>query len=322
MVAKPVGRIGFGLLRLTAGPSTEEAIAVMKAALEAGCNLWSGAEYYGTPEYNSLHLVHSYFSKYPEDANKVVLSIKAGYRNRLPDGSPDGLRQSVDHCNSILAGTKSIDILTLARVDMNVPIETSVGALNELVQAGKIGAIGLSEVGAEKIERACRVAPVVAVELEVSLMTTDVFHNGVSQLCAKHSIVIIAYNVLGRGQLMFLSPNDIPSAAFHRGFPRFQPEAMETNMKLILALRRVAEQNGWPMAQLCIGWVKAMSKRGGGDAAELIPIPGSTTAARAKENGASLELSEEDIQQIEGILSHHEVVGGRYPPQMSATWET
>src|SRR4051794_34627634 len=105
IAGKAVGRTGFGLLRLNAGPSTEEAIPVMKAALEAGCNLWSGAEYYGTPEYNSLHLVHAYFTKYPEDADKVVLSIKGGYKNRVPDGSPEYLRQSVDNCNRILAGT-------------------------------------------------------------------------------------------------------------------------------------------------------------------------------------------------------------------------
>ena len=321
MVAgKPVGKTGFGLLRLTAGPSTKEAIPVMKAALEAGCHLWSGAEYYGTPEYNSLHLVRSYFSKYPEDAKKVVLSIKGGYRNRLPDGSPECIRQSVDNCNSILAGTKSIDIFMLARVDQNVPIEVSVGALNALVQEGKIGAIGLSEVGAEKLERACGVATIAAVELEVSLMATDIFHNGVSQLCAEHSIVIMAYGVLGRGQLMFKSPNDVPSAPFLRGFPRFQAEAMEANMKLILALGKVAERKGSSMARLCIGWVKAMSKRGG-NAAELVPIPGSTTVACAQENGASIDLSEEDLQQIDGILNQYKVVGERYPPQMSATWE-
>jgi pyridoxine 4-dehydrogenase len=319
LVDKPVGRTGFGLLRLNAGPSTEEAIPVMKAALEAGCNLWSGAEYYGTPEYNSLHLVHSYFTKYPEDAEKVVLSIKGGYRNRFPDGSAEYIRQSVDNCNSILAGTKSIDIFMLARVDKSVPIETSLGALNELVKESKIGAIGLSEVGAEKIERACRVATIAAVELEVSLMATDIFHNGVSQLCAKHNVVIIAYGVLGRGQLMFQSANDIPSAPFLRGFPRFQSEAMEANMKLILALRKVAERKGSTMAQLCIGWIKAMSKRG--DTAELIPIPGSTTVACAKENGANVELSEEDIQEIDGILNQYKVVGERYPPQMSSTWE-
>jgi pyridoxine 4-dehydrogenase len=132
-----------------------------------------------------LQLLKYYFEQYPEDRNKVVLSIKGAFdvSTYTPNGTPEGIRSSVEEALFILDGTKEIDIFECARVDPTVPIETSVQALAELVKEGKIGGIGLSEVGAATIRRAHAVHPIAAVEIELSLFTTDPLHNGVLDTC-------------------------------------------------------------------------------------------------------------------------------------------
>jgi pyridoxine 4-dehydrogenase len=141
--------------------------------------------FYGTPDANSLQLLKYYFSQYPEDAEKVVLSIKGCYdaATHTADCSPEGVRASVEEALKVLDGVKKIDIFECARVDRKVPIETSIGAIAEYVKAGKIGGIGLSEVKAETIRRAHAVHPIAAVEVEFSLFTTDPLTNGVADIC-------------------------------------------------------------------------------------------------------------------------------------------
>ena len=140
--------------------------------------------HYGTPQANSLHLAKYYFEKYPEDAGKVVLSIKGAYDAKTgPNGSPEGIRASVEEAVKVLGGTKTIDVFECARGDPNVPIEVSVNVLAELVKEGKIGGIGLSEVGANTIRKAHAVHPVSAVEIELSLFTPDPLNNGIANTC-------------------------------------------------------------------------------------------------------------------------------------------
>jgi pyridoxine 4-dehydrogenase len=125
-----------------------------------------------------------YFTKYPEDAEKVVLTIKGAFsHNNGPVGTPEGIRASVEACVDVLGGIKTIDVFACGRVDPNVPIETSVKALAELVKEGKIGAIGLSEVSASSIRRAHAVHPIASVEIEMSLFTPDPLHNGSVETC-------------------------------------------------------------------------------------------------------------------------------------------
>jgi pyridoxine 4-dehydrogenase len=164
----------------------------MKAALNRGCNFWNGGEFYGTEEYNSLHLLQRYFTKYPEDASEVVVSIKGGLNNMLPDGSPENVQRSVEKCLRLLKGTKCIDIFEMARVDKNVPLEVTLKELEKYVQAGKIGGIALSEVSAATIRKAAGITKIVAVEVELSLWATDVFSNGVVTACADHDIPLVA----------------------------------------------------------------------------------------------------------------------------------
>ena len=141
--------------------------------------------HYGTPQANSLHLIKHYFELYPEDASKVVLSIKGAYHPKEgPCGSPEGIRASVEEAIKVLPPSiKAIDIFECARVDPQVPIETSIKALAGLVKEGKIRGVGLSEAGANTIRKAHAIHPISAVEVELSLFTPDPLHNGIADTC-------------------------------------------------------------------------------------------------------------------------------------------
>lgn len=190
------------------GYTQDQAIVALKAALDNGANLWNGGEIYGTAEYNSLHLLNAYFTKYPEDAERVVISIKGGFTvggflaGGTPDGSPENIKRSIDECLRVLDGKKKLDIFELARVDPNVPIETSLEAINEYITAGKLGGISLSEVSADTIKRAAKVVKVECVEVEVSLFSRDIFTLGIAKTCAELNIPIIGYSPIGRGMLV------------------------------------------------------------------------------------------------------------------------
>ena len=211
LVGKEVGPTGYGLMGLTwrTKPcSQEQAFEAMKTALKHGMNCWNGGEFYGPPEYNSLVLLERYFEKYPEDADRVILSIKGAVAGvstgqPTPDNSPEGIRRSVDFCLGILQGVKKIDVFEPGRRDASVPVETMIKALKELVDEGKIGAIGLTEVGAETIREAAKYAPIDGgIEVEFSAWFTDILDNGVAKACAELNIPIIAYSPLGAGFLV------------------------------------------------------------------------------------------------------------------------
>lgn len=148
--------------------------------------------FYGPPTANSLHLLKWYFTEYPADAEKVVLSIKGAYdfSTHSPTGKPEAIRASVEEALLVLDGVKSIDVFEMARVDPDVPIETSITALAELVKEGKIGGIGLSEVSAATIRRAHAVHPIATVENELSLFTTESLTDGVLEACHERTSLL------------------------------------------------------------------------------------------------------------------------------------
>lgn len=176
----------------------------MRESLASGANFWNGGELYGTPDRNSLHLLNEYFTKYPEDADKVVISIKGGLKpgQMIPDGSDENVRRSVDECLRVLGDKKFLDIFECARVDPKVPIENTVAAIASYVKEGKIGGISLSECSADTIRRAAKVHKIAAVEVEFSLWATDILENGIAKACAELDIPIVAYSPLGRGFLV------------------------------------------------------------------------------------------------------------------------
>lgn len=176
----------------------------MRTALSLGATAWNGGELYGTPDRNSLHLLNEYFTKYPEDADKIVLSIKGGVTpgGLTPDGSKANVSRSIEECLKVLDGKKFLDLFECARLDTKVPLEETVGTIAEYVKAGKVGGVSLSEVNANTIRKAHAIHPISAVEVELSLWCTEILENGVAQACAELDIPIIAYSPLGRGFLV------------------------------------------------------------------------------------------------------------------------
>jgi len=207
---------------------------------------------------------------------------------------------------------------SLTELLLSTPIETTMGALQKLVDEGKIGAICLSEVKAETIRRAAKVAKISNVEVELSLWATDILHNGVASTCAELGIPITAYSPLMRGALadQFKSLDELPEDDFRRTMPKFQPDVMEANRKLTDEIGKLAEAKGCTKPQIAIAWVRTLSGRNGMPV--IIPIPGATTEARVLENGKEVMLSEKDMQEIEEILKQNKIVGDRYPPQLMA----
>jgi pyridoxine 4-dehydrogenase len=284
----------------------------MKAALKGGANFWSGAQYYGTPTSNSLHLLKYYFTAYPEDSDKVILSIKGAFNMAGPDSSPANLRSSVDNCLEVLDGQVFLDIFSPARVDPKIPIEETVRVLAEYIKAGRIGGYGLSECSAATIRRAHSVHPISAVEIELSLFSTDTLNNGVAQTCSELKIPLIAYSPLSRGFLtgQINKLDDIPEEDSRRLFPRFQPDVFDLNIKLVKEIGQVARKTGFTMPQVAIAWVAALSKITNNS---VIPIPGCRTAARVEENLTQVSLEEHDLDELSQMVVKMTVHGNRYP---------
>ncbi|KAL1592037.1 hypothetical protein SLS60_011629 [Paraconiothyrium brasiliense] len=302
--------------------SHEEAIKPMKTALENGANFWnavristpehlswrlytlgfaantdlaphSQATFYGPPDANSLHLLKYYFTKYPEDASRVVLSLKGAYNIRLqaPDCSPEGLRASVEEALRVLDGTKTIDLFECARIDSDVPIETTAQALLELMREGKIGSYGLSEVSPATIRRAYAVHPPAAVEEEISLFSRHVLEDGgVADTCRELNIPLVGYSPMGSGWLtgQLKTLDDLPAGDYRHHFPRFQPGAFERNVKLAEAVGAVAERKGCTSAQIAIAWVVRQG---------VVAIPGATKRQNFRTRWTIQQSLEADIRK-------------------------
>ncbi|KAL3422239.1 pyridoxal reductase [Phlyctema vagabunda] len=315
---KPIGPISFGLMGFTARevPTPyDEAADVLKVALDNGANLWNGGEFYGPPNANSLHLLNHYFTKYPEDKDKVSLCIKGAFSfNPIgPDNSPEGIRKSIDNCLEVLDGKAFIDIWEPARADPKVEIEETIEAIAAYVKAGKIGGIGLSECSASTIRRAHAVHPITSVEVELSIFTTDPLENGIVSTCAELGIALFAYAPLSHGFLtgQIKSFEDIPENDWRKGTPRFQPDVFEENMKLVDEVKKIAERKGCTMAQVAIGWVNALNQRPG--MPRIIPLPGASTVARAEENLTQIVLDAREMAAVDEIMARIPVQGHRWP---------
>ena len=285
----------------------------MKAALNAGANLWNGGEFYGSPEANSLHLLNRYFTKYPEDADKVILSIKGGALpgQVVPDAGEKNVRRSINECLRVLDGKKFLDIFECARQDPKVPLKETMNTMAQYVKDGKIGGIGLSEVTADRIKEAAAIHPIAAVEVEMSIQTPDIRTDGVLATCAELKIPIVAYSPLGRGLLtgQMSKPSDLDPSDIRHRLPRFSEENMSKNAQLGNELQQLAESKGCTPAQVALAWVRSHGTKDG----IVIPIPGSTTESRATENSTTVTLNEEELKELEEIMKKTEVAGARYP---------
>ncbi|KAM0332424.1 hypothetical protein ACHAQA_002705 [Verticillium albo-atrum] len=317
---RPIGPIGLGMIGLTMRPtpiSDTQAFDTLNAAIDAGANYWNGGDFYGPPQNNSLALLNRFFEKHPEAAEKVVLNIKSGIAVLpafTPTGSPKAVADSIDKCLEQLGPRGTIDEFEIARVDAKVPFEDSIRPIADAAAKGRIGGVSVSEVSASTIRRAAKVAKISSVEIELSLWETEPLTNGIVAVCAELDIPIVAYSPLGRGLLTgaVKSPADIPDGDFRKVLPRYQPGNFEINLRLVDKVTDFAARKGCTAAQVAIAWLLTLGRRPGMPA--IIPIPGSSTPERVRENcaAANVPLSEADMSEIDAILAEFKPAGARY----------
>jgi aryl-alcohol dehydrogenase-like predicted oxidoreductase len=299
------------------GPANdEESLQVLHRYLELGGNFLDTAEIYGP--YKNEELLGRFLRQVPR--NKVIVATKFGFRfatdgSRGLDSSPANIRRACDASLERL-GIETIDLFYQHRVDPNVPIEETVGAMAELVKAGKVRALGLSEAGPDTLRRAAKVHPMAALQSEYSLWTRDVESNGVLATCRELGITFVPYSPLGRGFLTgtIQNVNELDSSDWRRtNYPRFQEEAMQANLKLAAAVKQLASEKGITPAQLALAWVLAQGK-------DFVPIPGTKRVRYLEDNMGALnvKLNEADLKKIAARVAEFEIVGERYTPQMMA----
>jgi aryl-alcohol dehydrogenase-like predicted oxidoreductase len=285
-----------------------ESTATILRAVELGVTLFDTGDFYGDGGHNE-RLVGTALADHRDE---VTIGTKTGVRREpgrmFSDGSPDYLRAA---CDASLArlGTDHIDVWTLARVDPDVPVEESVGAMAEMVTAGKVLHLGLSEVSPATIARANVVHPIAALQTEYSLWQRHV-EAEILPAVRKLDIGFVAYSPLGRGFLTgsVRSSADFAERDFRRFTPRYQDENLQHNLRLLDEVDAIATEKGVTAAQLALAWVHAQ-----GD--DIVSIPGTKRRSRLEENLAALELelSPDELARIDAALPPGAAAGERYP---------
>jgi aryl-alcohol dehydrogenase-like predicted oxidoreductase len=308
-----VSTLGLGCMGMSEfyGTADEaEAVATIHRALDLGVTLLDTADMYGP--FTNERLVGEAIK---DRRDQVVLATKFGNvrdpdspsRRRI-DGSPEYVRWACDQSLSRL-GVDHIDLYYQHRVDKTVPIEETVGAMAGLVEAGKVRRLGLSEASADTIRRAHAVHPVTALQTEYSLWTRHI-EAEILPLLRELGIGLVAYSPLGRGFLTgtITSTDDLTANDFRRVNPRFQGEALDANLALVNAVRRLAESKHVTAGQLALAWVLAQGE-------DVVPIPGTKRVSYLEENvgAAAVHLSATDLSDLVAAVPVEAVVGERYP---------
>lgn len=311
-----VSAIGLGCMNLSHAylprPSTEQAERVLLHALDTGVTFFDTAALYGFGHNEEL-LGRTLMHRRDEFvlASKCVLAEINGKRGI--DGSPEAITATLEAALQRLR-TDHIDLYYMHRLDPNVPVEESMGALVRAREAGKIGAIGLSEMSAETIRRAHAVHPIAAVQTEYSLWTRNV-EIAVLDACEALDIALVAFSPLGRGLLAgaIHGADDLAEGDLRKPMPRFQTPHIEANLRLFAQLADLAREVGGTPAQVALAWLLAKNER-------IVPIPGTTNIAHLDEDlGAlSLALPEEVVARLDAVFMPFAISGPRYPAQAQA----
>jgi aryl-alcohol dehydrogenase-like predicted oxidoreductase len=292
------------------GPRDEqEAIAAIHRAIELGINFLDTADIYG-PFTNEMLVGRAIADR----RSRVVLATKFGNVRREDgtfvgvNGRPEYVRQACDASLRRL-GVERIDLYYQHRVDPATPIEDTVGAMAELVKAGKVRALGLSEAGPSTIRRAQAVHPIAALQTEYSLWSRDP-EDDILSTCRELGVTFVAYSPLGRGFLTgrFKSPDDFAPDDWRRNNPRFQGDNFAKNLELVARIEQMAREKGCTPAQLALAWLLAQGQ-------DLVPIPGSRQRARVEENAAAAEitLTRADLDALNAMAPRGVAAGSRYP---------
>jgi pyridoxine 4-dehydrogenase len=318
-----VSALGLGCMGMSHayGPSHDEraAIDTLHRAVDLGVTLFDTAEVYGP--YKNEILVGKALKPVRD---KVVIATKFGFRidDTKPsaemiagtDSRPENIR-AVAEASLKRLGVEVIDLLYQHRVDPAVPIEETVGAMADLVSAGKVKALGLSEAGADTIRRAHAVHPIAALQSEYSLWTRDPEENGVLDTCRELGIGFVPFSPLGRGVLTgaLKKLDGLSADDFRRSLPRFEAENFDANLALVTALEEMAKDKGVAPAQLALAWVLAQ-----GDF--IVPIPGASKVPHLEQNvaAADVALSAQEAARLGDLLSPAKVAGGRYSQRMAS----
>ncbi|MCG8588605.1 MAG: aldo/keto reductase [Proteobacteria bacterium] len=291
-----------------------ESLATLDRALELGIAFWDTADVYG-PHTNEELVGRALRGR----RDKVVLATKFGIvrgddpAQRGLCGRPDYVREACDASLGRL-GVEVIDLYYQHRVDPQVPIEETVGAMAELVQAGKVRHLGLSEAGPKTLRRASAVHPIAAVQTEYSLWSRDP-EEGVLAACRELGIGFVAYSPLGRGFLtgQIQRFEDLAEDDYRRYSPRFQGENFDKNLQLVERVGEMARDKGCTASQLALAWVMAQ-----GD--DIVPIPGTKRRRYLEDNAGACDvsLSAGDLEQLDAIAPRGAAAGLRYPEAMMA----
>ncbi len=312
-----VSAVGLGCMGLSHAlgrpVGKQEGIALLRAAVERGVTLFDTAEVYGP--YTNEELVGEALAPVRDH---VVIATKFGFdidpktgQQRGLNSRPEHIRQAADASLKRLR-TDRIDLFYQHRVDPAVPIEEVAGAVKDLIREGKVKCFGLSEAGVQTIRRAHAVQQVTALQSEYSLWWREP-EDEVFPALAALGIGFVPFSPLGRGFLTGAIDENtkFESTDFRNGLPRFAPQARKANQTLVKAIGEIADHKGLTRAQIALAWVLAQEPW-------IVPIPGTTKLHRLEENigAATVELSADDLREIDGALSRVTIEGARYPEKL------